>query len=484
MKTIGATLATLLLFCGASGALAQQEKAYIRFSKPSAVEAGQPGGVDPVIPFTINAVPGSWRSSETVFFPVELTPAVEAGVHAVGLPSGLSYNPGVSGIVGRADAGDAPYRHDFTIHAASADYSTSRSFELFVYPDLLASYPQSVSGVVGQSLNIAPSASGVVGAASWVAGNAGSLPAGIIVDGDTGAIVGTPTQPGTYPGIIVDLTDSADSKSVSSTAITIDIGAPAIVVSASDREQRQGDVVSIPVTLSGGFGELNVEVAGLPSGLAYDHAAGAIVGSANAGSYALSITAGNQWGSSNRSVTLVINPQLNAEYSNLTFTHGVAGSANPTSTGLIGVGSWALAAGSASLPAGLTLDGATGSIKGTATGVPGTTGNILIQVQDGHDQQRVTLSPVVVNVAAPPIVITAVDSFTYSKSNTNFVMIPVSVTGGYGPVSLTFSTFPPGIYYDNGFIMGTSSYGTQTFQFTFSNQYGSATKTMTLTTTP
>lgn len=77
-----------------------------------------------------------------------------------------------------------------------------------------------------------------------------TLPEGLLWSTATGAIVGTPTTPGTSPGISITLTD--DSGSVTSETFSIAVGAAAVAIAPSGDTTGSTDLAAVNAALAAG----------------------------------------------------------------------------------------------------------------------------------------------------------------------------------------------------------------------------------------
>ena len=220
---------------------------------------------------------------------------------------------------------------------------------------------------VGTPYNQTITASGGLGPYTYSV-SAGALPAGLTLNASTGVISGTPTTAGAFSFTIsaIDAADSTGSRAYSGTT-----SASAITVNpATLPNGTVGTAYSQTVSATGGNGSytFTVSAGSLPAGLSLSAATGAITGTpTTAATSNFTITATDGLGASNaRAYSVTINPAITVNPATLpNGTVGVAYSQTVSATG--GTGSYTFSVSAGSLPAGLSLNGATGAITGTPT---------------------------------------------------------------------------------------------------------------------
>ena len=216
------------------------------------------------------------------------------------------------------------------------------------------------SAVVGSPLSATFSASGVPAPTYSIA--AGALPQGLALDGATGAVSGTPTTVGPYTFTIRATNASGDA----------DLPVSGTVNSAPGPITGSPDAFVVGVAASGAVSSESTPAPGylvsdgaLPDGVVIDPATGAFSGTpTTAGPYDFTITAGNGIGaaSTRRFSGEVAQAPGWQTQQGLRAELGVAVDVTYTADGSPAP---QYSIGTGALPAGLTLDSATGRITGT-----------------------------------------------------------------------------------------------------------------------
>ena len=229
----------------------------------------------------------------------------------------------------------------------------------------------------------------------------GSLPAGLTLAGTTGVLSGTPTAGGTF-AFTVRIVDASGQAATRSATLVI-AAAPAVTFTPAVGE------ITVPSsqqpTVSGGTGPFtwSITAGALPPGLTINSATGLISGTPTVfGSFSVTVTARDslsQNGSTTVSMiiaalpTLTYNPPAGGQV-------GVFSSTPLTAAGGVGPLVWSISAGS--VPAGLTLNTATGVLSGTPTTVG--TSSFTVTVTDANGKAASRASTL--TITAGPLVIT------------------------------------------------------------------------------
>lgn len=277
----------------------------------------------------------------------------------------------------------------------------------------------------------------------------GTLPAGLSLNPNTGALTGIPTTPGTGGSLIFRLTDAnqntADSGSFSIRVIT----APS-VVTASLPASEVGAAYSVSLQATGGTGSYawSLKSGSLPAGLSLS-TGGMITGtpttSGNFGSLVFQVTDTNG--------VNVLSAQLSIKTASapavVTAFLPMDNAGNPYSVALQANGGtlpyvWSLRSGT--LPAGLSFNPNTGAITGTPT-TP-TINPLIFQVTDAF-----TMSAVSSGLSLQINDVHGCSAGAESKLGTNPYAFLIKAFDLNGPVVMAGSFIPDG----NGNITGGSA---------------------------
>lgn len=298
----------------------------------------------------------------------------------------------------------------------------------------------------------------------------GSLPAGLSLNAGTGAITGTPSASGAYT-FTVEATDSTGSNATHTYAGTI--AAPLAIVTPTIPVPEVGAPYSQTVSTTGGAGPFTFAVTGgtLPAGLTLDPHTGVISGTlATAGPYSFTVSVTDANGTV-RTVTYSGNVTAALSITTLTLpapsidvaylqTVATSGGTAPIAFGITG----------GSLPAGLSLNSASGAITGT----PSAAGSYSFTVT-ATDTNAATAARTYTGTILPPVVITT-PSLPVPEAGQPYHET-VQTTGGTGPFrfAVTSGSLPAGLTLDpsTGAIAGTlTSSGAYSFTVTVTDANG------------
>ena len=304
--------------------------------------------------------------------------------------------------------------------------------------------------------------------------HAGQLPPGLTLS-QGGELSGTAEAAGIYT-FWVELTDgvpggACHSPTPSQGEYSIII-APNIEITAVLPGAKVGAPFTSIVTATGGGSlQWNVTEGSLPPGLTLNRDTGTLAGvPSTVGTYPFTIQVRDDKRRATRQYSFVVATPLAGSASQLpVFEVGVAASAQIPSSGGIGPFVWAAAAG-ASLPAGLTLDPATGKITGTPTAAGSYTVPIDVIDTDGQSVQITIAGAVVGRLGLGTL------SARSARVGTAY-RLQRAKTGGVGPVrwGISAGKLPRGLALDGatGKITGTPrTAGTSRFTVKVTDKLG------------
>jgi len=329
---------------------------------------------------------------------------------------------------------------------------------------------------------------------------AGHLPAGLTLNGASGAITGTPSAPVASTALTFTVSDSGSPVQSKSVSLTLTIApAPLAITTTSLPNGTVGLAYSTTLAATGGTTPFTWSLASgtLPTGLSLNPSTGAITGTPSATVAATPLTftvsdSGSPVQSKSVSLTLTIAPVplIITTASLPSGKVGVAYSTTLAATGGTTPFTWSLTSGL--LPTGLSLNSSTGAITGTPS-VPATNLALTFTAKDSGSPPQTTSVSLTLTVAAAPLGITT--SSLPSGTVDLAYSTTLAATGGTSPFtwSITSGALPKGLSLDpdTGAITGAPSApvtsGALTFKVTDSGspvQTASVNLTLTVVTAP
>lgn len=431
------------------------------------------GSDDLVVAGTVNAAPGPITGAPDAFVvgtaatgsvSATGTPAPGYLVTAGALPAGVNLDP-VTGDFSGTPTAAGPY--SFTVTADNGiGTATTREYTGSVVQAPGWEASTGLSAEVGVPVDVTFTAAG--GPSPTYAIGSGALPAGLTLDSATGRVTGTPTEPGPFAFTIV-ATNSVGSASLEVEGTVVQAPGP---ITGGPGTWIVGETATGSVDAEGTPAPVYSVTSGtLPAGVTLDPTTGAFSGSPTApGAYTFTVTADNGIGTpSTREYTgdVVQAPAWGA-VEGLAFEVGVASQEVLTATGAPAP-VYAIVDGA--LPAGITLDAATGALIGTPTEAGPYAFTIAASNGVGAPAELDVTG--VVN-AAPTWRDVALATPRVGVAYSDGIAADGTPAPGY---SVTAGTLPPGLALNplTGALTGTpTEYGTFTFTVTADNGVGTA----------
>jgi hypothetical protein len=342
----------------------------------------------------------------------------------------------------------------------------SRAYSLVIACPTITVNPEALpGGTVGAAYNQSVSAAPAVTTYSFAV-TAGALPAGLTLNGGTGAITGTPTIAGTFTFTI---TATGFGSCTGSRQYTVQVVCPTIALSPSTLPGGTAGTAysqTLTATPAGGNYTFAVTTGSLPAGLTLT-AAGVLSGTpATAGTFNFTVTAtGFVSGSNNctgsQAYSLVIAcPTITV--SPTTLPGGTVGaaynqtvSAAPTGTTY----SFAVTAGA--LPTGLTLSGA-----GAITGTPTVAGSFTFTITATGFGACTGSRQYTVQIVCPTITLSPSPLPGGTAGTAYSQTLTASPAGGNYTFAVTTGTLPAGLTLTSAGVLSGTPTTAGTFNFT------------------
>ncbi len=382
-----------------------------------------------------------------------------------GLPAGLSINTSSGVISGTpTTVGSSTFTAQVT-DSSSPVTTATQSLTITVQDQVAITTTSLAGGEVGVAYSQTLAAAGGVTPYTWSV-SAGTLPAGLALNASTGAISGTPTAAGTT-NITAQVADAAGGTATK--ALSITIGAPVAIGTTSLPNATVGTAYSQTLAATGGVTPYgwSLTSGALPAGLSLNATTGVISGTPTAAGtsmFTVQVTdlAG---GSATRSLSIAVaaTPVSITTTSLDSATVGVSYSQMLAATGGVTPYTWSVTTGA--LPAGLSLNAATGEISGTPTAAG--TSTLTVQVSDSQSTPAtatksltITVNPFTALAITTASLPDATVGTAYSKT--------LQATGGITPYSWSVIAggLPAGLSLNagTGVISGTpTAAGASTF---------------------
>jgi len=388
-----------------------------------------------------------------------------------------------------------------TVTATSVtDTTKSSSLTITVSPPPSISAQSLSQGVVSVAYSQTIAETGGAGALTFSV-SSGTLPAGLKLTSNTGAIAGTPTATGTA-SFTVKVMDSsmgaagstvgAGPQSFTSPTLTITVNQAPAITSANSAAFTVSAAGTFTVTTTGTPTPSLAESGALPAGITFvdnGNGTGTLSGTAGTtGTFPITFTASNGVGSNaTQTFTLTVGqPPAITSANSTTFTVGTAGTFTVTTTGA----PTPSITGTGALPSGVTFTdngNGTATLAGTPAAATGGTYQISIKAHNGigtDATQTFTLTvdqaPAITSATSTTFTVGAAGTFTVTT--TGFPEPSLTETGAL-PSTVTFTDNGNGTGTLSG-TPGSADCGSYSITFKASNGVGSnATQNFTLTVT-
>lgn len=305
--------------------------------------------------------------------------------------------------------------------------ATLAAFSITVVAPLTISGTPAASVTVGSGYSFQPTTGAPPG--TVLTFSAQNLPDWASFDASTGQLAGTPTQTGSFPGIVIAVTDGVQSRALPAFAITVTSPAgpnPPTIAGTPARSATVGSVYRFTPAASGPSGTtLTFSVQNLPVWASFNPASGTLSGSpasAQVGSYAgilISVSDGTLSASLPTFSIKVDAPLMISGSPATQVAAGKSYSFQPTTNAPSGS---SLTFSIQNRPVWATFIAASGMLAGTPTASQsGTYSNIVISVSDGV--QSVALAPFSIKVVSaltisgsPPTQVVAGKSYAFQPT--------------------------------------------------------------------
>jgi len=383
------------------------------------------------------------------------------------LPSGLALNPSSGAITGTPSAPATNLALTFKVTDSGSPVQTkSVNLALTIAPLPLAITTTSLPNAdVGTAYSATLAATGGTTPFTWSLAS-GTLPTGLSLNAATGAITGTPSDPATNLALTFKVTDSGSPVQTKSVNLTLTVVTLPLAISTTSLPSgKVGTVYSASLAATGGTPPFTwaVTAGGLPTGLALSPSTGAVTGTPSAPANKSAITfkvtdSGSpvQTKSVNLALTIAPLPLAITTTSLPSGRVAAAYSATLVATGGTTPFTWSITSGT--LPAGLSLNPATGAITGTPSAAAANLA-LTFKVADAGDPVQSQSVSLPLTIAPPPLVIQTT-SLPFATFGIPY-SATLAATGGTQPFlwEIFSGALPAGLSLNSstGLISGTPS---------------------------
>jgi sugar lactone lactonase YvrE len=362
---------------------------------------------------------------------------------APALPTGLSFSSTTGAIAGTAALARAAGTYTVTVTDANGATATN-TFSLTVNVAVTAT--QAIASTVAtqnHTVTAFTPVTGGGGTAPLSYSVSPALPTGLSFSSTTGVITGTPTAAITASSYTVTVTDANGATAANTFSLTVNAAVTATqAIASTTLTVNHAATGFTPVTGGRGTGSLTYSVApALPAGLSFSSTTGAVTGTpavaSTSTSYTVTVTDANG-ATATATFSLTVNVAVTATQAigstAVTQNHTVTPFTPVTGGGGTAPLSYSI---SPALPAGLSLNSATGAVRGTPA-VTSRSTTYTVTVTDANGATAAATFSLTVNAAVTATQAIASTTLTQNHAATAFT----PVTGGGGTGSLTYSVTP------------------------------------------
>jgi|GEM_PF-1341783 len=430
-------------------------------------------------------------TAAVAFTPVTVSGGTSPYTHTVApaLPTGLSLASATGLLSGTPSVAAAAANYSVTVTDVNGAPATN-AFNLTVNSALTSTVAVAIKSLTRTSAVAAFTPVMKAGGTSPYSFSVSpALPTGLTLNSADGSVSGTPTAAAVAADYTVTITDGAGATTNKAFNLTVNAALIASQITAARVVTAGAAIVAFtPVTAAGGTAPWAFSVApALPSGLSINAASGAISGNPTAAAtlatYTVTVTdaAG---ATSSASFALNVNGPLSATAAFATYTLTVGGlvPAVIPVVGGGGTGPYTYAVAPA-MPAGLSLNGATGEVSGSPTTAVAAA-NFTVTVTDATAATASCAVTLTINPALSATKVIAARALTAGSAAISF--IPVTGAAGTAPYNYGVNPrLPASLTFDpaTGAITGTAAAASAAATYTVlvgDSGFASATNTFTL----
>lgn len=360
------------------------------------------------------------------------------------MPHGLNLNPS-DGTISGTLASEGTYSANVTV---TDDFGRSKStvVQIIAVKPLAIAPPSVLTMNQWGAMTKQVTATNVIGS-RYYSLTAGTLPDGLSLNTSTGSIVGIAEKKGTWPGIVISVTDSTGASALTSPfALTVTDRLPLTLNMSTSYPVFVNLKYKMTLPVQNAIGGVTyVQTGTLPPGIAFDAAKGEFSGTATSlGTFpGISVAATDGKGATvTKTFSMVVT--LNNNPITLTVTNFITKVGNAVATK---APTWSNNVGNTTIwgdallaENGLTIDPATGIITGQATELMDITPNV--HITDPTD--RVTSKPIRIQVI-PDTVINAPEVVNLTV-NTSMTVVTATASNTIGTAAWSMTgTLPTGV---------------------------------------